>query len=131
MVVSAVLAGCRSRHTGTLRVDWSFAGSSCDRAGVLKIDAQLDGDTHLWFGCRDERDQSGATFRDLSVGAHRLELTGSGIRGVKLWTFAQAGIEIAADQESHLDADFVSTGAEDPIAPQTPAMRMEDAPQQP
>jgi hypothetical protein len=123
--------GCSFKKTGSLRVDWSFGGASCARAGVLKVDAQLDGESHLWFGCQDENDRPGATFRKLSPGTHSLELVASGIGGVKLWTFAQEGIEITADEEGHLDAAFASTGASNPMLPTTPAMRMDDAPPEP
>ncbi len=133
MLIPLAALGCSLKKTGSLRVDgtFPFPGQSCAGAGVLKVDAELDGSTHLWFGCLDENERPGATFRKLSPGTHSLELVGAGINGVKLWTFSQAGIEIAAGEESHVDAAFASTGASNPMLPTTPAMRMEDAPPEP
>jgi hypothetical protein len=92
---------------------------------VLKIDATVDGTDHLWFGCRDDHDQMGATFARLPAGTHRLELTASGVKDAKLWTFSAEGIEIATGQQSHLDAPFVRTDVANPLEATTPAMKMD------
>jgi hypothetical protein len=122
-VPAALALGCSSPKTGSLRVDWSFEGGGCDRAGVMKVDAMVDGTSHLWFGCRDENEHMGATFTKLPVGTHRLELTGTGLNDTKLWTFSAEGIEIAANAESHLDAPFTRTSVANPMDPTTPAMK--------